>query len=150
MKNRLSQLFIALTTIGLLVSIYMTIYKFMPDNGMCLGSHGCPIVNASKYSEVNGVPVAVLGVLGYAAILAVVLLEQKINFLQQNGTLVFFGISLTGFFFYAVFDLCRSCPGPGRLSILHHITERDDPHLHPLGHPRGTTTLIPGGKHAPY
>ncbi len=139
MEKRLLQLAIALTIIGLLVSIYMTIFKFLNNPGMCVGSRDCLTVDNKM-----------IGVAGYAVILVVLLLEQRNSFLQQNGTLVFFGISLTGFFFYAVFDLCRSCPGPGRLSILHHITERDDPHLHPLGHPRGTTTLIPGGKHAPY
>lgn len=99
MEKRLSQLAIALTVIGLLVSIYMTIFKFTNNTGMCVGSHGCITVNNSKYAEVNGIPVAVIGVVGYAAILAVLLFEQKISFLQQNGTLVFFGLSLTGFLF---------------------------------------------------
>jgi uncharacterized membrane protein len=99
MEKRSPQLFIALTIIGLLVSIYMTIYKFMPDDRMCMGSHGCPIVNASDYSEVNGIPVAALGVVGYAAILAAVVFERKIGFLQQNGSLALFGLSLTGFLF---------------------------------------------------
>jgi uncharacterized membrane protein len=41
----------------------------------------------------------VLGVAGYAAILAVLLLENRIGFLRQNGSLLFFGISLAGFLF---------------------------------------------------
>jgi uncharacterized membrane protein len=72
---------------------------------MCIGSHGCSVVNSSRYAEVNGIPVAVLGVVGYAAILAVLLLERRPGFFRQNGTLLFFGLSLTGFLFtlYLIF-----------------------------------------------
>jgi uncharacterized membrane protein len=105
MEKRLSQLAIALTVIGLLVSIYMTIYKITSNDSMCIGSKDCSVVNASRYSEVYGIPVAVIGVFGYAAILALLLLERKNSFLQQNGSMVFFGFSLTGFLFtlYLIF-----------------------------------------------
>lgn len=103
MEKRLSQLAIALTVIGLLVSVYMTIYKITSNDSMCIGSGACKTVNESRYSEVTiggmRVPVAVLGMLGYATILGVLLLERRVNFLQQNGSLVFFGLSLMGFLF---------------------------------------------------
>ncbi len=99
MEKRLSQLAIALTVIGLLVSIYMTIFKFTNNPGMCVGSRDCITVNNSIYAQINDIPVAVIGVVGYVAILAVLLLEQRISFLQQNGTLVFFGLALIGFLF---------------------------------------------------
>jgi uncharacterized membrane protein len=105
MEKRLSQLAIILTIIGLLVSIYMTIYKITSNDSMCIGSGDCKTVNASRYAEVYGIPVAVLGIAGYSAILAVLLLGQRPGFLQQNGTLLFFGLSLTGFLFtlYLIF-----------------------------------------------
>jgi uncharacterized membrane protein len=105
MEKRLSQLAIVLTIIGLLVSIYMTIYKITSNDSMCIGSGDCKTVNASRYAEVYGIPVAVLGVAGYSAILAVLLMERKPGFFQQNGTLLFFGLSLTGFLFtlYLIF-----------------------------------------------
>jgi uncharacterized membrane protein len=103
MEKRLSQLTIALTVIGLLVATYMTVYAITSNDNMCVGSQDCSVVNASKYSKIEiaglRIPVAVLGMAGYAAILAVVLLEQRMGFLEQNGTLVFFGLSLMGFLF---------------------------------------------------
>ena len=99
MSKRLRQITIALTIIGLLVSIYMTIYKLTNNESMCIGSSGCSEVNASRYSEINGIPVAVLGVVGYAAILALLFLEQRPGFIQENGSMIFFGISLIGFLF---------------------------------------------------
>ncbi len=99
MEKRLRQITIALAVLGLLVAVYMTIYKFTNNESMCIGSSGCSEVNSSRYSEINGIPVAVLGVLGYAAILALLFLEQRPGIFQQNGTMMFFGVSLLGFLF---------------------------------------------------
>lgn len=99
MDKRLHQITIALTVIGLLVSVYMTIYKFTNNESMCIGSAGCSEVNASRYSEINGIPVAVLGVIGYTVILGLLFLEQRPGIFQQNGSMMFFGVSLLGFLF---------------------------------------------------
>jgi len=108
MDRRLSRIeitLIALAIIGLLVSIYMTIFKITSNDNMCIGSKDCSVVNASRYSELYGIPVAVFGVVGYAAILAVLWLERNPGFFNQNGTMLLFGLSLTGFFFtlYLIF-----------------------------------------------
>jgi uncharacterized membrane protein len=99
MDKRLTQVTIALTIIGLLVSIYMTIYKLTDNDSMCIGNGGCSVVNSSKYSEVNGIPVAVVGMIGYAAILGILWLERKPGFFKSNGTMMLFGITLIGFLF---------------------------------------------------
>jgi len=99
MDKRLKQVTIALTVLGLLVSIYMTIYKVTNNESMCIGSGGCSIVNASGYSSVRGIPVAVFGVIGYLAILALFYLENKPGFFQTNGSMLQFAVTLTGFLF---------------------------------------------------
>ena len=99
MEKRLTQVTVALTIIGLLVSIYMTIYKITSNDNMCVGSKDCSVVNASKYSEVNGIPVAVVGAIGYTVLLGILWLERKTGFIKDNGSLIFFGISLIGFLF---------------------------------------------------
>ena len=93
----LSRTTLILVVVGLLVSVYMTIYKFTENDSMCLGSVDCATVNASRYSEVNGIPVAVIGALGYGAILAALLFESRSAFLRQNGSLLVFCMSLAGF-----------------------------------------------------
>lgn len=90
---------VALAVIGVLVSVYMTIYKVTGNEGMCLGSGDCSTVNASRFSEVNGIPVAVVGVIGYLAILGVHFFEHRIAFIRQNATLMLFGMGLVGFVF---------------------------------------------------
>ena len=99
MNKRLTQITIALSIVGLLVSIYMTIYKVTANDSMCLGSGDCSTVNASRYSEVNGIPVGLIGVVGYLSILAIHWLERRNEFFETNGSMIFFGISLIGFFF---------------------------------------------------
>ena len=99
MENRLKQVTVVFTVIGLLVSIYMTIFKLTNNESMCIGSHGCSIVNASKYSVINGIPVAVIGALGYLSILALLYLENKPGFFQENGSMLLFGVTLIGFLF---------------------------------------------------
>lgn len=116
MDKRLIQIIVGLAIIGLLVSIYMTVYKFTKIEAMCIGSGACSAVNASRYSEVNGIPVALIGVGGYAAILALLFLEQKPGFFQENGTMILFGVTLVGFLFtlyliYAeIFFIRALCP----------------------------------------
>jgi len=99
MDKRLRQITIAFTVLGLLVSIYMTIFKITNNEKMCVGSHGCSIVNASAYSEVNGIPVAVVGVIGYLSILIAHYLEGRPGFFQENSAMILFGLTLVGFLF---------------------------------------------------
>ncbi len=118
MDKKLYWAAVALAVIGTLIATYMTIYKWTDNNAMCLGSGDCSTVNASVYSEVYGIPVALVGVGGYLAILAVVLLEQfgKGKFFKNNGPLLAFGLGVGGFGFtlYLVyveaFVLSAWCP----------------------------------------
>ena len=98
MDKRLSQLTFGLIILGLLVSIYMTIFKITSNENMCIGSKDCSVVNASRYSEINNIPVAVIGIAGYSALLAILLLERRPGFIRQNATMLFFALSLLGFF----------------------------------------------------
>jgi uncharacterized membrane protein len=99
MDKWIYRLSLALAILGLLVSIYMTIYKLTENPNMCLGNGGCSTVNNSKYAVIYGIPVAVVGVGGYLAILLLLLFEQRIPFLANNGTLAVFGLALLGFLF---------------------------------------------------
>jgi uncharacterized membrane protein len=83
----------------------MTIFKITSNENMCIGSKACSVVNSSRYSEINGIPVAVIGMAGYSALLGVLLLQRRPGFIQQNGTMLFFALSLLGFFFtvYLIF-----------------------------------------------
>lgn len=99
MDRTLTRISIVLATLGLLVAIYMTVFKLTDNQNMCLGNGGCSVVNNSVYAEVYGIPVAVVGALGYAAILAVLTLSERWPFLKKNAILINFGLCLAGFLF---------------------------------------------------
>ena len=99
MDKWLYRLSLILTVVGVLVSIYMTIYKVTSNDALCLGSGDCSTVNASRYAEVYGIPVATIGIAGYFAILLVHWHERRDPFFQKNGPVVVFGMALAGFLF---------------------------------------------------
>lgn len=99
MDKALQKISIGLAILGVLVSIYMTIFKLTENPGMCLGNGGCSVVNNSIYAEVYGIPVAVIGVFGYLAILGALLLRARSAFFASNGTMILFGLALIGFLF---------------------------------------------------
>ena len=99
MDKWLYRISVFLVVIGLIVSIYMTIYKATSNDALCLGSGDCSTVNASRYSEVYGIPVATVGIAGYFAILLVFWYERRDKFFEKNGPMLSFGLALTGFLF---------------------------------------------------
>lgn len=106
----------AFVMIGLAVALYMTIYKVTGNAAMCGGSGGCATVTASRFSVINGIDVPVIGVIGNLVLLAVLMFENRISFLQKNGALLFFAFSLAGFAFtlwliyLEIFILKAFCP----------------------------------------
>lgn len=94
----LSFVFIA---IDLVVSGYLSYVK-ATNVAMACGAASdsminCNVVQNSTYSEMFGIPIAWIGFSMSIFILAFLLLENRIPFLQQNGTLIFFGVMTFGF-----------------------------------------------------
>lgn len=88
--------------IGLIDSIYLSWIKLSNTAALCLPGIGdCETVNTSRYSEIFGVPIALLGVAGYLAIIGLVLIESRSQFFLSNGPLLLFGISLVGVLYSA-------------------------------------------------
>ena len=52
---------------GLADAIYLTVMALTGDTAACAGSTGCVEVLGSGYARIAGIPVAVLGVVGYLA-----------------------------------------------------------------------------------
>jgi len=55
---------------GLGIATYLTVVHYAGGEPVCAVAHGCATVQQSDYAAVAGVPVALLGVLGYIGILA--------------------------------------------------------------------------------
>jgi uncharacterized membrane protein len=108
----------ALACLGVLDATYLLVYKLTNNNAMCIGSGGCHDVNFSSYSEIGGIPVSVFGIVAFLIIAGILLLEPRLKFAQENGSLAIFGISLTGVAFtayltwleiYVIHAICPFC-----------------------------------------
>jgi uncharacterized membrane protein len=104
--------------LGGLDALYLLIYKITSAPTMCLGSGDCATVNSSPYSEIRGIPISLLGLLAYLAIIGIHMLESRMDFFKQNGILLNFGISLVGVLFsayltyvelYVIHAVCPFC-----------------------------------------
>jgi uncharacterized membrane protein len=60
----------ALALVGLLVSLYLWLWKIGALGALACGDGGCERVQLSPYARIAGIPVAFIGVVGYLAILA--------------------------------------------------------------------------------
>jgi uncharacterized membrane protein len=54
---------------GLGIATYLTVVHYSGGEPVCAVAHGCATVQQSDYAALAGVPVAVLGVVGYLALL---------------------------------------------------------------------------------
>jgi uncharacterized membrane protein len=80
--------------LGVGVATYIAIAESDGGSAACLaGGGGCETVANSPYSELAGINVAVLGIVGYVLILATALLRGDVA--RRAG----FGLALTGFGF---------------------------------------------------
>jgi uncharacterized membrane protein len=101
MKGSALRIFaIAITLIGLADSIYLSVLKFTHQESRCIAGIGdCFTVNTSQYSVIFGIPIAVFGAGAYLVILALLLMESKKGFWEDNAGLGIFGVSLFGVLF---------------------------------------------------
>ena len=89
-----------ISLIGLIDSIYLIIIKFANNRALCLQGVGdCFDVNSSSYSEIMGIPIAVLGAGAYLTLLVILFLESSNVFFERNGSIFVFGITLAGTLF---------------------------------------------------
>ena len=64
---RLASVAVALAGLG--IAAYLTIAHYDGGTTVCAISHGCETVQHSAYAKLAGIPVALLGLLGYVGIL---------------------------------------------------------------------------------
>jgi uncharacterized membrane protein len=106
---------IAISCIGLGIAIYLTYVHYTGIKVACLSSGGCETVQSSTYAKLGGIPVPVLGLVGYIGILASLVLLRG-----DLGRLAGFGLALVGFLFsayltyrelFTIKAICQWCVG---------------------------------------
>jgi uncharacterized membrane protein len=135
--RRLRIAILVLSLIGIGIAGYLTYVHYEGLKVLCLSSGGCETVQASSYAKLDGIPVAVLGLLGYIGILGSLVVRGEL------GRIAGFGIALIGFGFsmyltyrelFTIKAICQWCVSSAVLmTILFVLTAirvlREDPAL---------------------
>lgn len=88
--------------VGLFVSAYLSFYKLGYLGIIACGEGGCEVVQSSQYAVFLGVPVALWGVVGYAAIFVVAMIGVQPRWLFERWVaLTLLGLSAAGLAFSA-------------------------------------------------
>jgi uncharacterized membrane protein len=113
---------IGLTVIGLGIASYLTYTHYEHVVVLCSISHGCETVQHSVYSKLAGVPVALIGLIGYVAILITLLAPENetTRLATMAFTLVGFGFSayLTYRELFSIHAICQWCVGSATIMTI--------------------------------
>ena len=113
-KFRLSSFILA--GIGFVDSLYLTYVKLSNSYAICGPIGDCESVNTSKYAEIAGIPIALLGAGTYLVIILLLLMENRGDYWAEYGPIMVFGISLAGVLYSAyltyveIYVLRAICP----------------------------------------
>jgi uncharacterized membrane protein len=108
--RRLRLAAIVLAVLGLAVAGYLTYVHYEGVRPVCGLGGNCEKVQTSEWSKLGGVPVAVLGLLGYAAILASLLVDRE-EALIAGALIALVGFGFSAYLTYReLFSIDAICP----------------------------------------
>jgi uncharacterized membrane protein len=112
--RRLQIAIVVLCLLGIADAGYLTYVHYAGIKVACLSSGGCETVQASRWAKLDGIPVSVLGLVGYISILLSLPVRGEL------GRAAAFGIALIGFGFsmyltyrelFTIKAICQWCVG---------------------------------------
>jgi len=106
-----------LALLGLAISIYLTYVHYAGIEPVCSSISNCDRVQNSEYADLLGIPVAVLGIAGYAAILAS--LRSRVD---VTALLAYLAVALSAYLTWAelfkIDAICQWCVGSAIITLL--------------------------------
>jgi uncharacterized membrane protein len=96
MSGTLRRVMLVLAVAGLAVATYLTVIHYAGINPACAAGQSCIKVQTSQWSKLAGIPVALLGLLGYIGILGALLTRDR-----EETRLAVLGLTVVGFGFSA-------------------------------------------------
>jgi len=110
----LQRAMIVLTLVGMGIASYLTYVHYKGLSPICALNQGCEKVQSSRYAKVDGVPVPLIGLIGYVAIFASLLIRGE---LARMATAVMtiggfaFSVYLTSLELFRIHAICQWCVG---------------------------------------
>jgi len=105
---------LALALAGVGIASYLVYVHYSGTEPICSISHGCATVQKSSYAKLAGVPVALIGLLGYVAILASLFARGATGRMAGAG-MALVGLGFSGWLTYLeaerIHAWCQWCVG---------------------------------------
>jgi uncharacterized membrane protein len=108
-----------LSLLGLFIAAYLYLYKIGKIGSLACGTGGCETVQWSPWSQFAGLDVALVGVIGYAGLLALSLAALQPGLATRRGPAVLlaalagigvlFTVYLTYLELFVIHAICRWC-----------------------------------------
>lgn len=105
---------LVLTLVGIGIASYLTYVHYKGLSPICAVGHGCEKVQSSRYAKVAGVPVPLIGLVGYVGILVSLLLRGELARLATAG-MAYVGVAFSGYLtfleLFRIHAICQWCVG---------------------------------------
>jgi len=105
---------VVLALVGIGIASYLTYVHYEGLSPICAVGHGCEKVQASRYAKVGGVPVPLIGLVGYVAILISLFVRGEVARLATAGMAIggfAFSVYLTSLELFEIHAICQWCVG---------------------------------------
>ncbi|HTX47630.1 MAG TPA: vitamin K epoxide reductase family protein [Solirubrobacteraceae bacterium] len=109
----LRRVMLAITVLGIILASYLVYVHYSGTKPICTASTACLTVQRSQWSKVAGIPVALIGLIGYIGIFIALLLRD--NELDRTAVLgmTFIGFGFSGYLTYrelfSIHQVCEEC-----------------------------------------
>jgi uncharacterized membrane protein len=129
---------LVLAVIGLAVASYLTYVHYAGINPACTAGESCVKVQTSQWSKLGGVPVALIGLIGYISIVASLLVPDR-----EESRLATLGLTLVGFGFsayltyrelFSIHAICEWCASSAVIltvllicSVIRYLADPESP-----------------------
>jgi uncharacterized membrane protein len=113
-ERGLHRALLLLTFVGIGIAGYLTYVHYRGFAPICAVGHGCEKVQSSRYAKVAGVPVPLIGLIGYVGILASLLVRGELARLATAG-MAYIGVAFSGYLtfleLFRIHAICQWCVG---------------------------------------
>jgi uncharacterized membrane protein len=113
MSVNLRRAMIVVAVLGLALAAYLTYVHYSGTRPACTAGDACTKVQTSVYSKIGGVPVALIGLIGYIGILGSLLLPDRDDVRLLTLLMTVIGICFSGYLTYrelfTLKTICEEC-----------------------------------------
>jgi uncharacterized membrane protein len=121
-STKLRWAMVAIAVLGLALASYLVYVHYSGSKPVCTTSGACLKVQTSVYSKLAGVPVALIGLIGYVAIFASLLVRDRDEVRLATLGMTVIGVCFSGYLTYReVFTLktiCEECAASAVLMLI--------------------------------